>query len=113
MKVKRFLALSMTALLVAGVLAIPATAAVQLTVRGAADKSMAYAEHTCDHDPHCVRYGVTNCSRAGLHVVLCRMYLDRETAEQGDYSCTKLVRVSLDTFRDRAVVTGNGDFSCH
>ncbi len=55
MKVKRFLALSMTALVVAGVLAIPATAAVQLTVRGAADKSMAYAQNTCDHDPHCVR----------------------------------------------------------
>jgi hypothetical protein len=113
MKVKRFLALSMAALVICGVLAIPAAAAVQLTIRGAADKSMVYAQQTCDHDPHCVRYGVSNCSREGLHVVLCRMYLDRETAGQGDYSCTKLVRVSLDTFRDRAVVTGNGDFSCN
>ena len=112
MKVKRFLALSMAAFLAAAVLAIPAAAAVQLTINGAAGKSMSYAQNTCNHDPHCVRYGVSNCSRQGLHVVLCRIVLERATAAQGDYSCTKLVRVALDPYY-RPVVTGTSDFSCH
>jgi hypothetical protein len=112
MKVKRFLALSIAALAVAGALAVPASAAVQLTINGAAEKSMSYAEHTCDHDPHCVQYGVSNCNRQGLHVVLCRIALERATADQGDYVCTKLVRVALDPYY-RPVITGTGDFSCH
>jgi hypothetical protein len=112
MKVKRFLALSMAALVVAGALAVPAAAAVQLTINGAAEKSASYAQNTCNHDPHCVQYGVTNCSRQGLHVVLCRIFLERATAGQGDYACTKLVRVALNPYY-RAVVTGTGDFSCH
>jgi hypothetical protein len=113
MKVKRFLASALASLALAGVLAVPATAAVQLTVQGAADQSMNYAHNTCNHDPHCVRYGVTNCRRQSLHVVLCRIALERATADQGDYACSKLVRVSLDLYRGRAVVTGNGDWSCH
>lgn len=114
MKVKRFLAGSMAALAVAGVLALPAAAAVKLTVQGAADKSLRYAEHTCDHDPHCVRYGVTNCSRQAMHVVLCRIFDERSTADQGRYACTKLVRVALDPYDPvRAVVTGDGAFSCN
>jgi hypothetical protein len=113
MKLKRLVALTMAVLALAGVLAVPATAAVQLTVQGAADQSMNYAHNTCNHDPHCVRYGISNCSRQSLHVVLCRMFVERATADQGDYGCTKLVRVSLDLYRGRAVVTGNGDWSCH
>lgn len=113
MKLKRLMAVSMTALVLSGVLAVPATAAVQLTVSGAANRSMAYAEHTCDHDPHCVRYGVSNCSRQALHVVLCRIFLERATAGQGQYGCSKLVRVALDLYRGRAVLTGDGDWSCH
>jgi hypothetical protein len=112
MRVKRFLAASMATLIAAGVLALPAGAAIQLTINGAAQKTMNYAQSTCDHDPHCVRYGVSNCNRQGLHVVLCRFYLDRETAAQGDYTCTKLVRVALAPDY-RPVITGTGDFSCH
>ena len=113
MKLKRFLALSMATLALAGALAVPAGAAVQLTVQGAADKSMNYASNTCNHDPHCVRYGVTNCRRQSLHVVLCRIAVERATAGQGDYSCTKLVRVALNLYDYRTVVTGDGDWSCH
>jgi hypothetical protein len=114
MKVKRFLAATMAALIVAGVLALPAAGAVKLTVESGADRSLMYAEHTCDHDPHCVKYGITNCSRQALHVVLCRIFLERATADQGRYACTKLVRVALDPYDPiRAAVTGTGPFSCH
>jgi hypothetical protein len=113
MSVKRlFCALLATFALLAAV-AMPAVAAVELPAKTAADKAFIYAKHTCAHDVHCVKYGITNCRRISLHVVFCRMYVERSTAAQGQYNCQKLVRVALDPITYKILVTGTSDWSCH
>jgi hypothetical protein len=91
---------------------MPAVAAIKLPVKTAAAKSFIYAKHSCAHDFHCVRYGVRNCARQSLHVVLCRIYLDRSTPAQGNYTCQKLVRIAVDPITYRVLVTGNGPYDC-
>lgn len=110
-KVKR-LAISAVALCaVLGIFASPAGAAVKLPVRVAAEKSFVFAKHTCAHDKNCVRYGVLNCRRQSLHVVLCRIFDERKTEAQGRYECNRLIRVALDPSY-RVVVTGLGNWEC-
>src|SRR5690348_5906754 len=76
--------------LISAVLAGPAVAAVKLPVQTAANKAFLFAKHTCRHDKSCVRYGVRNCNRQSLHVVLCRIFDERNTAVQGRYECSRL-----------------------
>lgn len=112
MKAKRLIGVVLATCAVAGILALPAAAAVVLQVKTASDKSFIFAKNTCSHDPNCVKYGVTNCRRISLHVVFCRIFDERETAAQGRYSCTKLVRIALDPVTFRVLVTGNGAYNC-
>jgi hypothetical protein len=92
--------------------AMPAVAAVKLPVQTAGNKAFQFAKHTCAHDLHCVKYGITNCNRQSLHVILCRMYVERSTPAQGRYACQKLVRVVLDPITYRIVVTGTSSWNC-
>lgn len=113
MRIKRMAAVALATLVFGGVVALPAAAAVFLPVQTASNKAIIFAQRSCNHDPHCVKFGVTNCRRQSLHVVLCRIAAERQTAVQGRYACTKLVRVALDPVDYRVVVTGTGAWSCH
>lgn len=112
MKLKRLVSLVLAICATAGILALPATAAVKLPVSLAAEKAFIYAKHTCAHDSNCVKYGVKNCRRSSLHVVFCRIADERDTEVQGRYECNRLVRVALDPVTFRVVVTGQGPWHC-
>lgn len=112
MKIKSLVSVILAVLALTWALAVPAMAAVKLPVQTAANKAFIFAKHTCAHDNNCVRYGVTNCNRQSLHVVLCRIYDERSTEAHGRYHCTKLVRVALDPVTYRIVITGQGDWQC-
>lgn len=112
MKIKSLVSSALALLVLTWALAGPAMAAVKLPVETAANKAFIFAKHTCAHDQSCVRYGVTNCNRQSLHVVLCRIYDERSTEAQGRYHCTKLVRIALDPVTYRIVITGQGDWQC-
>ncbi|HEY2477116.1 MAG TPA: hypothetical protein VGI17_00110 [Solirubrobacterales bacterium] len=113
MRVKRFSCALLAAFVLLVTVAMPAAAAVKLPVSVAAQKAFAYAKHTCAHDVHCIKYGTTNCRRISLHVVFCRMYVERSTPAQGRYACRKYVRVVLDPITDKIVVTGTSNWDCH
>lgn len=112
MKIKSLVTTVLALLALTWALAIPAAAAVKLPISTAADKAFIFAKKTCAHDKNCVRYGVTNCRRQSLHVVLCRIFDERSTEAQGRYDCTRLVRVALDPVSYRIVVTGQAPWQC-
>lgn len=112
MKIKSLVSVALAVLALTWALAVPAIAAVKLPIETAANKAFIFAKHTCAHDQSCVRYGVTNCRRQSLHVVLCRIFDERDTEAQGRYHCTKLVRVALDPVTYRIVITGQGEWQC-
>ena len=113
MRVKRLWCALLASFVLLATVAMPAVAAVKLPVQLAGNKAFAFAKHTCAHDVHCVKYGITNCNRQSLHVIICRMYNERSTPAQGRYACQKLVRVVLDPITYKIVVTGTSDWSCH
>ncbi|MFT3865695.1 MAG: hypothetical protein QM729_15625 [Solirubrobacterales bacterium] len=112
MRAKRWACALLASFVLLATVAMPAAAAVKLPVKLAGDKAFVYAKHTCSHDVHCVKYGITNCRRISLHVVFCRMYVERSTPAQGRYSCKKYVRVALDPITYKILVTGTSDWSC-
>ena len=113
MRVKRLFCALLAAFVLLATVAMPAAAAVKLPVKVAARKAFIYARHTCAHDVHCVKYGITNCRRLSLHVVACRMYVERSTPAQGRYDCQKLVRVALSPINYKILVTGTTSWACH
>jgi hypothetical protein len=112
-RVKRWFCALLASFMLLGVAAMPVAAAVKLPVHLAGDKAFIFAKHTCAHDVHCVKYGITNCRRGSLHVVFCRMYVERSTAAQGRYACQKYVRVALDPITYKILVTGTSKWACH
>jgi hypothetical protein len=95
------------------VLAAPAAEAkVKLTIPAARDKAAAFAANTCAHDKACARSGVRGCRRQSDHIVLCRIFDHRKTDEQGNFVCTRLVRVALKPPSHRVAVTGVSNWSC-
>jgi hypothetical protein len=112
-RVKRLFCALLASFVLLATVVMPAAAAVKLPVSTAANKAFVFAKHTCAHDVHCVKYGITNCRRLSLHVVFCRMYNERSTAKQGRYACRKYVRVVLDPINYRTVVTGTSGWDCH
>jgi len=112
LKIKSLVSVVLAVLVLTSALAPAAVAAVKLPVQTAANKAFIFAKHTCAHDQNCVRYGVTNCNRQSLHVVLCRIFDERSTETQGNYHCTRLVRVALDPVTYRIVVTGQAAWQC-
>ena len=113
MRVKRLFCALLASFVLLTTVAMPAVAAVKLPVSTAANKAFIYAKHTCAHDVHCIKYGTTNCRRISLHVVFCRMYVERATNGQGRYAYHKYVRVVLDPITYKILVTGNSNWDCH
>jgi hypothetical protein len=113
LRVKRWACALLASFVLLATVAMPAVAAVKLPAKLAGVKAFVYAKHTCAHDVHCVKYGITNCNRQSLHVVFCRMYVERSTAAQGRYACQKLVRVALDPISYKILVTGTSEWNCH
>lgn len=87
-------------------------AAAVLPVSGAQDRSLAFAKRTCSHDKACVDYGVLNCDRQSSHVVLCRIYDERDTKVQGRYRCERMIRLAFHPVTRKVPVTGLGRWHC-
>jgi uncharacterized ParB-like nuclease family protein len=85
----------------------------QLSIRAASTKSFYYAQAACRRDPACDRFGVETCFRQQVHVVICRVFNDRNTVAQGRYRCRRLVRIAYTTPSDRKPgITGFGRWQC-
>lgn len=94
-------------------LAVPAGAdSVKLSIPAARERAAAFAESTCKHDPSCAGHGVRNCRRQRARVVLCRIFDHRKTDEQGNFVCTRLIRLGLEPRTGRIPVTGVGNWDC-
>ena len=92
--------------------AAAASAGEKLSIPDARDRAAAYAEKTCEHDDSCAGFGVQNCRRLKDRVVLCRIYDHRKTEEQGNFVCTRLVRLALKLPSHKIPVTGVSDWDC-
>jgi hypothetical protein len=111
--VTRAARIAIAGLLVAVLVAVPAFAAAErLSMSRAHDRAESYAESTCAHDKSCADSGVLECRRQGDRVVLCRIYDHRRTDGQGNFRCTRLVRLSLQPRTHRVPVTGVGGWDC-
>ena len=91
--------------------ATPAGAGEKLTIPAARERAAAFAENTCRHDKNCHDAGVQSCRRQSDRVVLCRIFDHRRTERQGNFLCTRLIRLALKP-SGRIPVTGVGDWSC-
>lgn len=105
--------IALAGLLVTALVGTPALAAAgRLSIPRARERAEAFAESTCAHDKSCARSGVMGCRRQGDRVVLCRIYDHRRTEKQGDFRCTRLVRLGLQPRTHRVPVTGVGGWDC-
>lgn len=89
-----------------------ASAGERLSIPKARDRASAFAENTCAHDTACASAGVQNCRRLGDRVVLCRIFDHRKTEEQGNFVCTRLVRLAVQPPSPKVRVTGVSDWTC-
>lgn len=90
----------------------PALAGEQLSIPAARERASAFADSTCEHDSSCHNAGVQNCRRLADRLVLCRIFDHRKTDEQGNFLCTKLVRLALQPPVPGVKVTGVSDWTC-
>jgi hypothetical protein len=111
MRAARPLAATLALCAALAALAAPA-AALRLEIERASDRSVGFAEQTCQRDKLCVRAGVVSCRRQSPHVVLCRIFDERRTLVQGRYRCERLIRLTLDPRSRRLPVTGLGRWRC-
>jgi len=93
-------------------LVLPAQAGERLSILDARERAANYAATTCEHDTNCASAGVQNCRRQSARVVLCRIFDHRKTEEQGNFVCTRLVRLSLKPKIGKIPVTGVSDWNC-
>ncbi len=92
--------------------ALPAEGSTKLTIPAARERAAAFAANTCAHDKACANAGVQNCRRHADRIVLCRIFDHRKTEEQGNFVCTRLVRLALKPPSHRVAVTGVSDWTC-
>jgi len=92
--------------------AVPAQAGVRLSIPDARERAARYADTTCKHDESCAKAGVRSCRRDSARVVLCRIFDHRKTEEQGNFVCTRWVRLSLKPKTGKIPVTGVSDWAC-
>ena len=105
--------IALAGLLAIALVAVPAAAAAkQLSMSRAHERAESFAESTCAHDKSCAGSGVVECRRQGDRIVLCRIYDHRRTEEQGNFRCTRVVRLSLQPRTNRVPVTGVGGWDC-
>ena len=95
-----------------GLLVAPAQAGEKLSIPAARERAEKYAAKTCEHDQSCAKAGVQSCRRHSDRVVLCRVFDHRRTDEQGNFVCTRLVRLSLKPKTGRIPVTCVSDWDC-
>jgi len=93
-------------------LVLPAQAGEKLSIADARERAVKYADNTCEHDSSCAKAGVQSCRRHSDRVVLCRVFDHRKTEEQGNFVCTRWVRLSLKPKTGKIPVTGVSDWSC-
>lgn len=93
------------------VIAAPASGGAKLSIPAARERASTFAENTCAHDTSCHNAGVQSCRRQSDRIVLCRIFDHRKTEEQGNFVCTRLIRLALKP-GGRIPVTGVGDWSC-
>lgn len=105
------LILGLSALLYGGVTAATA-GEVKLTIPRATEKAGIFAASTCKRDDSCVGSGVLNCDRRGNLVVHCRIFDERRTDAQGNYKCSREIRMVMDPKTHRAPVNGLGRWQC-
>jgi hypothetical protein len=91
--------------------AVPASAGEMLSIPAARERAAVFAANTCAHDSSCHKAGVRNCRRQTDRVVLCRIFDHRKTEEQGNFVCTRLIRLGMKS-DGRIPVTGVGDWTC-
>ena len=91
--------------------AVPASAGEKLTIPAARERAAGFAANTCAHDSSCHQAGVQNCRRQSDRVVLCRIFDHRKTEEQGNFVCTRLIRLGMKP-DGRIPVTGVGNWTC-
>jgi hypothetical protein len=103
-----FLAVAALALMTAA----SALAAEKLAIPAARERATAYADRTCDHDASCAKAGVQSCRRQEDRIALCRIYDHRKTEDQGNFLCTRLIRLQFDPATGRIPVTGVSDWDC-
>lgn len=108
----RALRIALAAAALFAFLPLPAQAGEKLTIPAARERAERYAETTCEHDKSCASSGVQNCRRHSARVVLCRIFDHRKTEDQGNFLCTRLVRLSLKPKTGKIPVTGVSDWSC-
>jgi hypothetical protein len=84
----------------------------KLSIPAARERAAAYAANTCAHDKACANAGVQNCRRQADRIVLCRIFDHRKTEEQGNFVCTRLVRLALKPPSSGVMVTGVSDWTC-
>lgn len=92
--------------------ASPASAGETLSIPAARERAASFAERTCAHDASCAHSGVRNCRRLRDRVVLCRIFDHRKTGKQGNFVCTRLVRMALRLPARKIPVTGLSDWDC-
>jgi hypothetical protein len=92
--------------------ALPAEAGAKLTIPAARERAAAFAANTCAHDKSCANSGVRGCRRHSERIILCRIFDHRKTEEQGNFVCTRLVRLALKPPSARVFVTGLSDWAC-
>lgn len=92
--------------------AAPANAGEKLTIPTARERAAAFAESTCKHDASCAKSGVQTCRRSTAHVVFCRIFDHRKTDAQGNFLCTRWVRLSLQLPSRKVPVTGVSEWDC-
>lgn len=90
----------------------PALAGEKLSIPAARERASAFADSTCEHDSSCHNAGVQNCRRLADRLVLCRIFDHRKTDEQGNFLCTKLVRLALQPPEPGVKVTGVSNWTC-
>jgi hypothetical protein len=110
--VSRRLGLLLLAAALLLVSAPPALAGEKLSIPDARERAGTFAASTCEHDSSCHKAGVQNCRRLADRVVLCRIFDHRKTNEQGNFLCTRLVRLARKPPEPGVQVTGVSDWTC-
>lgn len=94
-------------------IAVPAAgSAERLSIAKARERAEIFAASTCKHDTSCANSGVRICRRHSNRIVLCEIFDHRKTEDQGNFLCTRIVRLTLRPSTGRIPVTGVSSWEC-
>lgn len=105
--------IALGALAALALIAVPAAGSTeQLSIAKARDRAEGFAASTCKHDTSCASSGVRSCRRHSNRIVLCQIFDHRKTEDQGNFLCTRIVRLTLQPSTGRIPVTGVSSWEC-